>query len=101
MLRWTPWGAVASDVATGPGARSGARPLSRFTAPEHHLAFWLALWAAAAAAGFAALVPVIFDRGPPLPGSEVVFRLVGVSFTACGLIAWRRRPDSDVGRLMT
>ena len=44
---------------------------------------------------------MIFDHEPPIAGSEVVFRLVGVSFATCGLIAWRRRPDSDVGRLMT
>jgi signal transduction histidine kinase len=59
------------------------------------------LWLAAGAAGFVALIPAIFGHEPPLPGPEVLFRLVGVSFASCGLIAWRRRPDSDVGRLMT
>jgi signal transduction histidine kinase len=44
---------------------------------------------------------VVFDRGPPLPGHEVIHTLSGVSFAACGLIAWRRRPDSAVGRLLT
>ena len=27
--------------------------------------------------------------------------LSGISFAACGLVAWRRRPDSAVGRLLT
>ncbi|MHA6783125.1 sensor histidine kinase [Pseudonocardia saturnea] len=31
----------------------------------------------------------------------VVFRIVGGSFAACGLVAWRRRPDNHSGRLMT
>jgi signal transduction histidine kinase len=59
------------------------------------------LWAATAAASFVALIPVLFDRGPPLPGNEVIHTLSGVSFAACGLVAWRRRPDSAVGRLLT
>ena len=29
------------------------------------------------------------------------FRLIGTAFVACGLIAWRRRPDSYSGLLMT
>ena len=31
----------------------------------------------------------------------MVHDLAGVSFAACGLVAWRRRPDSAVGRLLT
>ena len=31
---------------------------------------------------------------------QVVYRLIGGSFAACGLIAWRRRPDSRSGLLM-
>ena len=31
----------------------------------------------------------------------VVFRIVGGLFAACGLVAWRRRPDNHSGRLMT
>ena len=59
-----------------------------------------ALWALAAAS-FAALIPVLFDRGPPVPGYDVIHTLSGVSFAACGLVAWRRRPDSAVGWLLT
>jgi len=44
---------------------------------------------------------VLFHRGLPLPGYEVIHRLSGVAFAACGLIAWRRRPDGAVGRLLT
>ena len=36
-----------------------------------------------------------------VPGYGVVFRLMGSAFVACGLIAWRRRPDSYSGLLMT
>jgi len=61
----------------------------------------MALWAGAAAASFAALIPVLFDRGPPVPGPAVIHTLSGVSFAACGLVAWRRRPDSAVGRMLT
>src|SRR4051812_33024486 len=77
------------------------RVVSRGTAPTHTRWFWLGLWVAAAVAGAAALFPVLFERGPPLPGYDVITRLSGVSFAACGLIAWRRRPDSAVGRMLT
>src|SRR5688572_4612649 len=101
MIRWTPWEVVASDLVARPGARATARPVSRFTAAPRGLGFWVALWSAAAAASVAALVPVVLERGPPVPGPDVLIRLAGVTFLACGLIAWRRRPDSDVGRLLT
>jgi signal transduction histidine kinase len=71
------------------------------TAPAHGAAFWLALWAAVAVASFIALIPALFGRGPPVPGYAVIHTLSGVSFAACGLVAWRRRPDSAVGRLLT
>jgi signal transduction histidine kinase len=60
-----------------------------------------ALWAAAIVCEVLALRPVLFDREAPIQGIEVVFTLVGGSFAACGLIAWRRRPDSASGVLMT
>ena len=31
----------------------------------------------------------------------MINRLAGISFMACGLLAWRQRPDSAVGRLLT
>src|SRR5687768_18587458 len=64
-------------------------------------AVWAALWVAAALAEALALRPVLLDREAPIQGIEVVFTLVGGSFAACGLVAWRRRPDSRSGMLMT
>jgi signal transduction histidine kinase len=89
---------VVSPVATRPELRRSVRVLSRFAAPTHRLGFWIALWALAGAIQIVALLPVI--RGQALPGWDVIFRLVGGSFAACGLVAWRRRPDSHSGRLM-
>ncbi|HYO18707.1 MAG TPA: histidine kinase dimerization/phosphoacceptor domain-containing protein, partial [Dermatophilaceae bacterium] len=37
----------------------------------------------------------------PFPEVLIVFRIVGGLFAACGLVAWRRRPDNYSGRLMT
>jgi signal transduction histidine kinase len=91
MLIRTPWVAVASDVTE----------LRRFTARERHVAFWTALWTAAVVAELLVLRPALFDRDEPVQGLEVVFACVGGSFTACGLIAWHRRPDSRSGALMT
>ena len=36
-----------------------------------------------------------------MPVNDVFHNLSGVSFAACGLIAWRRRPDSAVGPMLT
>jgi signal transduction histidine kinase len=36
-----------------------------------------------------------------LTGPDVVFSLAAGSFAACGLVAWRRRPDNPSGKLMT
>jgi hypothetical protein len=44
---------------------------------------------------------VLFDREAPIVGLDVVFTLIGGSFAACGLIAWRRRPDSAIGPMLT
>ena len=64
-------------------------------------AAWIALWIVVIAGEVLALWPVLFDRDAPIEGVEVALALVGGSFAACGLIAWRRRPDSRVGMLMT
>jgi signal transduction histidine kinase len=74
---------------------------SRFKAREHGRAFWIALWIAAAVAELLALRPFVIDREGPVDGLAVLFALVGGSFAAFGLVAWRRRPDSHSGALMT
>jgi signal transduction histidine kinase len=101
MIRWAPRTAVAHGVGTHPAGDRGAQAFSRFTAPERGIAFWVALWLAAAAGEFGALAPLLFEQGDPPGGADIVFSLVGFSFAACGLIAWHRRPDSNIGRLMT
>jgi signal transduction histidine kinase len=55
----------------------------------------------AVVAEFVALVPIIFAGNAPVVGADVVYRLVGGSFAAFGLVAWHRRPDSFSGPLMT
>ena len=72
----------------------------RFASRHHGARFWIAMWALAVAAEFGALVPILFGDDP-VAGADVVYRLVGGSFAACGLIAWQRRPDSRSGPLMT
>ena len=52
------------------------------------------MWALAMAAAFGALVPIIFAGDAPVAGADVVYRLVGGSFAAFGLVAWHRRPES-------
>src|SRR4051812_46943459 len=73
----------------------------RFAAPRHRAEFWIAMWALAATAAFGALVPILSAGDAPVVGADVVYRLVGGSFAAFGLVAWQRRPDSRSGLLMT
>src|SRR4051794_12249093 len=91
----------SSGLSARPVTRGRLRPLGFLTARTHGAGFWAALWALAAAASCAALAPVLFDRGPPVDGPSVIHTLSGVSFAACGLVAWRRRPDTAVGRMLT
>src|SRR3954466_16125159 len=58
------------------------------------------MWTLAVAAEAGALMPVI-SQDAPIDGADVVYRLVGGSFAAFGLVAWQRRPDSRSGPLMT
>jgi signal transduction histidine kinase len=92
---------LGSDLVAPPVTRRSAHLLSRFAVRKRRAGFWVALWLAAAATEFAVLVPVIFGSAGARPGYDLVFRLIGGSFAACGLIAWRRRPDSQIGLLMT
>jgi hypothetical protein len=79
---------------TGWLARRRADGLQRLTAPSRSPWFWLALWAAGAAASVAAL-------RSPMAANDVIHSLSGTSFAACGLVAWRRRRDSLVGPWLT
>ena len=99
MLRLLSWAGASSELLARPVERGRLR-VGHLTARAHGTQFWLALWLAVAAAGAIALIPV-FDGDPPVPGNEVIHRLSGLSFAACGLVAWRRRPDSAVGPMLT
>src|SRR3954452_6879890 len=101
MIRLLPWAVGASELVASPPARARVHALGRLTAPTRSPWFWGVLWVATAAAGFIAQIPALTDRGPPVPANEVFHNLSGVSFAACGLIAWRRRPDSAVGPMLT
>ena len=97
MIRVTPWAVGAGELV----ARPRVHGLGRLTAPTRSPWFWLALWVATGAAGLIAQIPALTAGGPPVPVSEVFHNLSGVSFAACGLVAWRRRPDSAVGPMLT
>ena len=83
-------------------SRSDARrmALRRFSAPDLSPGLWAALWSALAAL-IAIVVWANVTADEAVPAYGVAFRLVGTAFVACGLIAWRRRPDSYSGLLMT
>ncbi|HET9740348.1 MAG TPA: histidine kinase [Solirubrobacteraceae bacterium] len=100
MLRLVSWAGGTSELLARPVERGRLRGLGHLTARTHGTRFWVALWAAVAAAGVIALIPV-FAGDPPVPGNEVIHRLSGISFMACGLVAWRRRRDSAVGPMLT
>jgi signal transduction histidine kinase len=101
MTRVMSWAVGASELMARPPARGRVHGLGRLTAPTRSPWFWGALWLATGAAGLIAQIPALTERGPPVPLEEVLHNLSGVSFAACGLIAWRRRPDSAVGPMLT
>jgi signal transduction histidine kinase len=101
MIPLMTWAVGASELMARAPARARVHRLGRLTAATRSRSFWLALWIWTAAAGFAAQIPVLTGGGPPVPLHEVLHNLSGVSFAACGLIAWRRRPDSAVGPMLT
>ena len=72
----------------------------RSPASRHRPGFWILLWGVTIAAELGALLPELVGSGPTPPAWEVAFRLVGGSFAACGLVAWRRRPENRSGPLM-
>src|SRR4051812_33941575 len=96
-IGWTPPDLVTSAAAARHGARG--RVLGRFAVPVRGRAFWPLLWAGVVAAELAVIAEIVV-ADEALPGYRVLFRLTGGVFAACGLIAWRRRPDSRSGLLM-
>jgi signal transduction histidine kinase len=92
---------MADALVLDPLSGGSARLVRRFSAPERHLVFWVALWVAVVAGGLGSVAQFVLERATPVEPVQVVFRLVGASFAACGLIAWHRRPDSRSGRLLT
>ena len=89
-------GLAVSDSPT----RGGAPSLRRFSAPALTPGFAIVLWSAGAALVLVVTAGLVLGNDD-VPGYGVVFRLVGGAFIACGLTAWRRRPDSYSGLLMT
>ncbi len=103
MPRVIPWGAGPGELVARPVARgrSPARLRIAMAGPTGSPWARSLLWAALVTAGVAALAPVVVPGGTPVPAFSVINRLSGVCFAACGIVAWRRRPDSAVGRLLT
>src|SRR3954467_11076480 len=100
MIRGTQRAATVGELTAMPFGRRRTLRLGAWSVPHHQTAFWVALWALVAAAQVVALLPVPSDGAVPTVGTDVVYRLMGGSFSACGLIAWRRSPDSPSGPLM-
>jgi signal transduction histidine kinase len=92
---------MASEPVAQARGHRGAQPADRFAPAPRRGAQWILLWAAAVLAEMAVLAPVVLRRDVPIEADDVVLRLIGGSFAACGLIAWRRRPDNRSGLLMT
>jgi signal transduction histidine kinase len=83
-----------------PRGRGDTLLARRFGGERRSAFLWVCLWVLAGAAAFGALAPVLF-RHVPFEPIDVAFRVVGASFAACGLVAWRRRRDNRSGLLMT
>jgi signal transduction histidine kinase len=92
---------MTDALVLDPLSGGSARLVRRFAVPERHPAFWIALWVVVVAGALGSLAQFVLERSAPVDPVQVVFRLVGASFAACGLVAWRRRPDSRSGRLLT
>jgi signal transduction histidine kinase len=82
----------------------GATPdlqVGRIAVRVPHRSLLAGLWILAGVAEVFALRPVLIDTDAPINWLSVLFALVGGSFAAFGLLAWRKRPDSRSGALMT
>jgi signal transduction histidine kinase len=81
-------------------APAGAPSMRRFSAPVLTAGLAAMLWSALVAIELVVIAGLVLGD-EKVPGYDVVYRLLGGAFVACGLIAWRRRPDSYSGLLMT
>ena len=92
-----------TELALRARSAAGLRLVRRFSpvVMKANRAFWVALWVAAAAGTAGSLALFVVQRNLPVDPVQFVLRLVGASFAACGLVAWRRRPDNRSGLLMT
>ena len=92
-----------TELALRARSAAGVRLMRRFSPAvmKANRASWAALWVAAAAGTAGSLALFVVQRNLPVDPVQVVLRLVGASFAACGLVAWRRRPDNRSGLLMT
>ena len=95
MILRAPFGVPHRDTA------GGVPRVPRLQLDEHSLAFFLSLLALALVGEALVLRPILVTNDVPVNGIDVVFGLVGGSFAVSGLVAWRRRPDSRTGVLMT
>ena len=68
-------------------------------ADRHRPRFWAAWWALTGTLFALALVPPLISSPPNAP-PRLLYAALGGTFAACGLIAWRRRPDDLSGRWM-
>src|SRR3954464_4486055 len=60
---------------------------------------WAGLWALTAVLLAVGAVPPLVGSPPNAP-PRLLYAALGAMFAACGLIAWRRRPDNLSGRWM-
>jgi PAS domain S-box-containing protein len=91
---------MSRPVAVGPDVKAVAQA-SRRPSAERFVWFAVAIGVLALAAGIwaAALVVRSDHEADPIATAALIL-LTGWSFIATGLIAWVRRPDNRVGRLM-
>ena len=101
IRRWAPRAVVASGLASTcgrPARATGCRAASRLrrAAPGSgsRCGRWRSRPSSARSCRSSSATRAVV-------GADVVYRLVGGSFAAFGLVAWHRRPDSRSGPLMT
>ena len=90
---------VATGLATEVQRPGSAEVLRRLEGPTHGPTFWFALWAMTVTAVVVTVVLPVIEGGPQMKERAVVGAIAG-TFAGCGLIAWRRRPDSRSGLWM-